>query len=172
MLLLADNEGHKISLENINLENLLKFLFHKRYQSTWCFFWNLHYDARIILRMILPLLSKKDLNRFYSTGRCRVLGYSIHYIEKKKLGIRKEHHSVNFFDIQQFYFEKGLTEAYQKNIGLLDKEYLNMKQKRKSFTKSYYQRNKKKIQDYCIKDCILTKELSGGFHQDTWQKRF
>ncbi len=171
MLLLADNEGHKISLNEITLEHVLKFLFHKRYETAWCFFWNLHYDARVILRMILPLLSQKDLNKFYTTGRCNVLDYSIQYIEKKKLAIRKEHHSVNFFDIQQFYFEKSLPEAYQKNIGSLDKEYLEMKQKREKFTKSYYKQNKKKIRDYCIKDCILTKELSEHWF-DLFHKAF
>ena len=64
MLLLADNEGNRLDLDAISLENVLKFLFHKRYETSWCFFWNLHYDARIILRMILPLLSEKDLMKF------------------------------------------------------------------------------------------------------------
>ena len=160
MLLLADNEENRLDLGSISLENVLKFLFHKRYETSWCFFWNLHYDARIILRMILPLLSEKDLMKFYRTGRTKILGYSIQYIEKKKLAIRKGHHSVNFFDISQFYFEKGLANAYQRNIGKLPKEYLEMKTKRESFSKEYYRKNRKEIRQYCIADCIYTKQLS------------
>jgi len=132
MLLLADNEGYYIELDDTTLEKVLKFLFHKRYQSSWCFFWNLHYDARIILKMILMTLSKKELLYFTQRFRCKILGYSIHYIEEKKLSIRKGKHSVTFFDVSQFYFQKKLAEAYQKNIGELPKEYLE--QDRNSFT--------------------------------------
>ncbi len=159
MLLLADNEEHYIELANTSLENTLKFLFHKRYQSSWCFFWNLHYDARIILKMILMTLSKKELFHFTQRFRCKILGYSIHYIEEKKLSIRKGKHSVTFFDISQFYFQKKLTEAYQKNIGKLPKEYLEMKEIRKDFTIDYYKRHKKLIRNYCISDCKFTAQL-------------
>lgn len=160
MLLLADNEEHYIELDDTALEKVLKFLFHKRYQSSWCFFWNLHYDARIILKMILMALSKKELFHFTQRFRCKILGYSIHYIEEKKLSIRKGKHSVTFFDISQFYFQKKLTEAYKKNIGKLPKEYLEMKELRKDFTLDYYKRHKKLIQNYCISDCKFTAELA------------
>jgi len=164
MLLLADNDGNRLDLSKITLENTLKFLTSKRYENTWCFFWNLHYDARVFLRMILPLLSEKDLSKYYHTGKCSITikdtKYSIHYIEKRKLSIRKNKHSVNFFDIQQFYSESSLADAYQKNIQKLDSAYLSMKDSRKEFTVSYYSDNRNKIRDYCIKDCILTRELA------------
>ncbi len=160
LLLLADNEGNYIDLEDITLENVLKFLFSKRYQNSWCFFWNLHYDARVILKMILLEISPKELLRFKQSFRCNIFGYSIHYIEKRKLSICKGHKSVIFFDISQFYFQKSLAEAYQKNIGKLAKQYLEMKNKRDEFTTDYYKRHKKEMRKYCIDDCIFTKELS------------
>jgi len=160
MLLLADNEGNSLKFDKITPENVLKFLFHKRYETAWCFFWNLHYDARIILRMLLKELSEKQLMKFYRTFRLKAYGFSIHYLEKKKLVIRKGHHSVNFFDIAQFYFEKGLANTYEKNIKKLPRQYLEMKSKREIFSINYYKRHKKQIRKYCIQDCIYTKELS------------
>lgn len=115
LLVLADNEGNYVDLENTKTESVLKFLFSKRYEGSWNFFYNLHFDARIILKKILRELSKKDLNRFYYTFRCKIQGYSIHYIEERKLSIRKGKHSVTFFDIAQFY-SKSLLEAYKTNI--------------------------------------------------------
>lgn len=160
MLMLADSEGHYIDLNNTTLQKVLKFLFHKRYQNTWNFFWNIHYDARIILKMILLELSEKDLQKFVQKFRCKIFGYSIHYIEQMKLSITKDKHSVTFFDISQFYFEKGLANAYEKNIGKLPQEYLIMKDARKDFTANYYKRHKKSIRHYCISDCKYTVELA------------
>jgi len=62
LLVLADNEGHYIDLKNAKIKQVLNFLFSKRYEGSWNFFWNLHFDARIILRMILAELSEKDLD--------------------------------------------------------------------------------------------------------------
>lgn len=89
LLLLADNEGNFIDLDDTTMEKTLRFLFHKRYQNSWCFFWNLHYDARIILKMILLSLTPKELLHFKQKFRCQILGYSIHYIEEKKTSNQK-----------------------------------------------------------------------------------
>jgi len=160
LLVLADNEGNYIDLEKSKINHVLKFLFSKRYEGSWCFFYNLHFDARIILKMILRELSEKDLNRFYYTFRCKIQGYSIHYIEEKKLSIRKGKHSVTFFDIAQFY-SKSLLEAYKTNIKKpLPNHYESMKESRSDFSKDYYKRHKKQMRNYCIDDCILTKELA------------
>jgi len=160
LLVLADNEGNYIDLEKSKINHVLKFLFSKRYEGSWCFFYNLHFDARIILKMILRELSEKDLNRFYYTFRCKIQGYSIHYIEEKKLSIRKGKHSVTFFDIAQFY-SKSLLEAYKTNIKKpLPDHYQSMKESRSDFSRDYYKRHKKQMRNYCIDDCILTKELA------------
>jgi len=116
LLVLADNEGHFIDLKNTKIKKVLEFLFSKRYEGSWNFFWNLHFDARIILRMILQELSEKDLDRFYHTFKCKIHGYSIHYIEEKKLSIKKGKHSVNYFDIAQFFPQSELKEGYKSNI--------------------------------------------------------
>ena len=160
LLVLADNEGNYVDLENTKIKEVLKFLFSKRYEGSWCFFYNLHFDARIILKMILRELSEKDLNRFYYTFRCKIRGYSIHYIEERKLSIRKGKHSVTFFDIAQFY-SKSLLEAYKTNIKKpLPNHYQSMKESRSDFSRDYYKRHKKQMRSYCIDDCILTKELA------------
>jgi len=161
LLILADNEGNYIGLGKSKISQVLKFLFSKRYEGSWCFFWNLHFDARIILKIILRELSQKDLNKFYYTFRCKIQGYSIHYIEEKKLSIRKGKHSVNFFDISQFYSESSLKQAYKNNIKKpLPKHYEVMKESRSDFSKDYYNRHKRQMRTYCIDDCILTKELA------------
>ena len=161
LLILADNEGNHIGLEKSKINQVLKFLFSKRYEGSWCFFWNLHFDARIILRLILTELTEKDLNKFYYTGRCKILGYSIHYIEKRKLFIKKGKHSVTFFDIAQFCSQSSLKQSYEENIKKeLPSHYEQMKESRSDFTKDYYKRHKKQMRTYCIDDCKLTKELA------------
>jgi len=161
LLILADNEGNYIDLEDTKILQVLKFLFSKRYETSWCFFWNLHFDARIILRLILVELNEKDLTQFYHTGKCKIRGFSIHYIEKRKLSIKKGKHSANYFDIAQFYSESSLLQAYKSNIKKpLPAHYTEMKDARSDFTKGYYKRNKKQMRTYCIDDCILTQELA------------
>jgi hypothetical protein len=79
----------------------------------------------------------------------------------------------------QYYDRKSLVNAYKDSIKKpLDESYLNTKKTRDVFTTSHYSRNKRQIRDYCIYDCILTKELSEywisifydvfGFYPDNW----
>lgn len=97
----------------------------------------------------------------------KAFGFTVAVIEKKSLTIMKGKHSVNFYDISQFYPERKLSKAYQKNIGKLDQDYLDMKEKRSSFSSNYYKNNRKEIRNYCIQDCILTKKLA-----EHWIKLF
>ncbi|MDE1727480.1 MAG: DNA polymerase, partial [Thaumarchaeota archaeon] len=95
-------------------------------------------------------------------------GYKIHYIDRKKLTISKGHHSVNCYDIAQYYEGKPLLDAYSENIRKpLDPQYLSMKEKRDIFSLHYYSRHKNQVREYCISDCILTKELA-----ENWIKIF
>jgi len=154
VFLIADSKGH--FLDEITPNSCLKFLFSKRYQGSWNFFYNLSYDAEVILK----LLAEK-LNIYKKTRKLkfRFEDYKIEYIPNKKLAIRKGHHSSVFFDIAQFY-HASLVNAYQNNIGKLDSQYLQMKEKRKSFSQRFYRSNRTLIRNYCINDCKLTKELS------------
>lgn len=164
-LLIADEEGNRLDFDNLTAENILNFLFSSRYQKSWNFFWNISYDTRIILR----LLGKNILRQPQRRSRLvfKAFGFTISIIEKKSLTITKGKHSASFYDIMQFYPEKILAEAYQKHIGKLDKDYLDMKSKRSDFSKEYYRKNRNQIRKYCIKDCILTKKLS-----EHWIKLF
>ncbi|MEO9308074.1 MAG: DNA polymerase [Nitrososphaera sp.] len=157
MFLLADSDGRY--LDDITPENVFKFLFHKKYQNSWNFFYNLGYDAEVILKLLGKNLEKQYLKK--RRLRFEFDKFKIWYIPDKCLAIRKGHHSVIFYDIAQFYGRTKLTDAYEKNIGKrLDPTYLEMKQKRKQFSPRFYRDNKNKIRKYCIQDCILTKELS------------
>ncbi len=162
ILLIADNEGNYLDFEKLTAENLLNFLFHKRYHGAWNFFWNISYDTRIILRLLGENVLRQPQRR--SRLIFKAFGFTVSIIEKKSLTIMKGNKSVNFYDICQFYPEtKILSDAYQKNIRKLDSDYLEMKDKRSSFSKEYYRKNRKQVRQYCIKDCIITRELA-----DNW----
>lgn len=172
VFLIADSDGRY--LDDITPESVIKFLFHKKYQNSWNFFYNITYDAEVILKLL-----GKELNHYKKTRKLefRFQEFKIEYIPNKKLAIRKGHHSAVFFDIAQFY-NASLKDAYQKNIGELQKEYLEIKQKRNGFSGWFYKNNRNKIRNYCIQDCILTKQLAEkwitlfhnafGFYPQRW----
>ena len=153
--IIADSDGR--FLDKITPESLLKWLFSNKYQGTWNFFYNITFDSEVILKT----LPKHILDNYKKTRllEFKFDGYKIQYLPNKKLAIRKGHHSTVFFDIAQYYHE-SLANAYQNNIGKLPDEYLEMKEKRKSFSDRYFKRNKKLVRNYCIQDCIHTKLLA------------
>jgi len=152
--LIADSNGR--FLDEITPESCLKFLFSKKFQGTWNFFYNITYDAEVILKLL-----GEELNSYKKTGSLRFHynGFTLDYIPSRKLAIRKGHHSSVFFDIAQFY-HTSLVSAYQQNIGSLPNNYILMKKERTQFSPRYYSRNKTKVRKYCIADCKYTKELS------------
>jgi len=155
IFLIADSDGK--FLDDITPESVITFLFTKKYQGSWNFFFNLGYDAEVILKLLENKLLSFKKNRKL---RFKFKEFTLEYIPNKCLKIRKKHHSAVFYDIAQFYNGKTLSDAYQENIEKLDDEFLEIKKKRDSFPPSYYNHNKKKVRDYCIKDCKLTKQLS------------
>jgi len=54
-------------------------------------------------------MEKKELKFRYGK-------YFIHYIDRKKLTIRKGNHSISCYDIAQYYDNKPLALAYVKSI--------------------------------------------------------
>ena len=161
VLLIADSDGRY--LDKITTESLISWLFSK-YQGSWNFFYNLTFDAEVILKT-LP----DDILELYKNSRLLQFKFNefrIEYQPSKRLVIRKGHHSSIFFDIAQFY-HASLVNAYQNNIGKLPETYLEMKEKRKSFSKTYYDDHRNEVRKYCIFDCKLTKELS-----EHWIKLF
>ena len=161
IFLIADSDGRY--LDKITPESVIKFLFSKKYHGTWNFFYNLSYDAEVILKLL-----GSELYRYRNTRNLEFYfqNYKIQYFPNKMLKINKGHHSVLFYDIAQF-FGSSLANAYQENIGKLDESYLQLKNKRSQFSKWFYNHNKKKIRSYCITDCILTKRLA-----EKWIKLF
>jgi len=154
--ILADNAGNYLELDDVTPEKIIKFLFSKRYQGSWNFFYNVTFDAEVILKIFGDLLYDYKRTR---TLKFHYQGYTIDYISAKKIAIRKGHHSAVFFDIAQYYHQ-SLDKAYQNNIGELPEWYIKAKKQRSYYTRKYYQKYPKKVRTYCIQDCIFTKELS------------
>ena len=177
IFLIADSDGNFVETfkEEITIDIILKFLTRKKLETSWNFFYNLSYDASVILKLLRKILNNYKKNRKL---RFKYKGYSITYYPKKVLKIQKNHHSWNFFDIAQYCNYKKLHQAYLDNIGNLPENYLKYKSKRAQFSPNYYKGNRNKIRDYCINDCNLTKELSGhwiklffdafGFYPSRW----
>jgi len=174
IMLLADSEENYLELDDITPQKVIKFLFSKRYQGSWNFFYNLTFDAEVILKTLCKVLYNYIKTRTLSF---KFDGYTIQYIPQKKLSILKGHHSSVFFDIAQYYHE-SLDQAYLHNIGKLPEWYVDIKSKRKSFTRYFYKHNARKIRKYSFADCTFTKELADhwiqlfheafGFHAQRW----
>jgi len=162
IFLIADSDGE--ILDKITPESCLKFLFSRKFQGSWNFFYYLTYDAEVILKLVVG----ENLNSYKTTGNLSFEydNFKLDYIPDKRLTIRKGHHSSVFFDIKQYYVGT-LADAYQNNIGPLPIDYLQMKEKRSSFSKRSYRRNPNKVRKYCIDDCIYTKQLA-----EHWIKLF
>ena len=89
-----------LELDDIMPEKVIKFLFSKRYQGSWNFFYNVAFDAEVILKIFGDLLydyKKTRTLKFYYND------YTIDYIPAKKITIRKCHHSTVFFDIANWW---------------------------------------------------------------------
>ena len=50
IFLIADSSGRY--LDDISAKSVIEFLFHKKYQSSWNFFYALFYDAEVILKLL------------------------------------------------------------------------------------------------------------------------
>ena len=154
--ILADSDGHYLELDDITPEKVIKFLFSKRFQGSWNFFYYITFDAEVILKLFGDLL--------YDYKRTKILtfhfqDYTIEYIPQKKIAIRKGHHSCVFFDIAQYY-QESLDNAYLHNIGKVPNWYTDAKSKRSHYTRYYYKRFPYKVRKYCLQDCTYTKQLA------------
>ena len=155
VFLIADSD--KRYLDKITPMSLTRFLYCKKYQGAWNFFYRLEYDAEVILKAVFG----NALSTYKTTGKLsfKYGDYRYTYYPKKCLTINKGHHSVKFYDIAQFY-GKGLAKDYQDNIGPVDESYLGFKGDRSQFSPRFYRRNTNEVRNYCIQDCKYTEELS------------
>ncbi len=157
IFLICDSDGNFLNYPDITFDKIAEFLF--KHEGKWMFCYNLQYDAECILKLLPsevfdPYRKKKRLRFQY----CR---YTITYIPKKQLKIQKGNHSVSLYDIAQYYDNVPLVKSYSEHIKKpLKQDYLKTKKLRKNFSLRHYSRHKKQIREYCITDCILTKELA------------
>lgn len=154
LLLLADSDGDY--LDQTDALSIARFLHQTKYQNSWNFFYNLTFDAEVILKTLGDILFEYEKKRKLSF---KIGDYHFNYIPTKKLSVAKGKHSAVFYDIAQYY-ASSLVNAYQENIAKLPESYLQMKGKRDSFTKTYYNTRPRQVREYCIQDCIYTKQLS------------
>jgi len=158
IFLIADSDGD--FLDKITPESVISFLFRRKFENSWNFFYNLTYDAEVILKLLGTELNhyknSRELIFYYKE-------YKFTYIPDKCLRIRKKNHSVVFFDIAQFFSKVGLLKAYEQNIGKIPDTYKEMKNKRGQLSKTFYRKNTSKVRQYCIQDCMFTKELAQYF---------
>ena len=165
IFLIADSDGR--FLDDISAKSVIQFLFHKKFQESWNFFYNLGYDAEVILKLLDDEL---QVYKRTNTLQFRYKDFKLTYIPDKVLRITQGHHSVVFFDNAQ-YFRVSLSVAYETNIKKLPDSYKQFKEKRSSFSPSFYAHNKKKVRNYCITDCKLAREL-GRYWINQFQKVF
>lgn len=156
IFLIADSEGEYLD-RDVNADSILEFLFNRKYQGAWNFFWNLGYDASVILKML-----GKSLMSYAQTRRLNFTHgeYKLQYIPGKCLRIMKGHKSTLFFDIAQFFSNVSLLMAYQENICPVDKAYVEFKSLRGQFSRRFYRRHTTAVRNYCIQDCCMTKQLA------------
>lgn len=163
IFLIADSEGRYLD-KDVKSNTVIDFLFAKKYQGAWNFFWNIGYDGAVILKLLgKELMSYTKTRRlvFYHNGR------KIVYIPGKCLRIKDGHHSSVFFDAAQYFrgtLPEGvphtLANVYQANFGTLDPFYLDLKGKRDEFSPRFYRRNTTAVRRYCVNDCMMTKRLA------------
>ena len=84
IFLIADSDGKY--LDDITPNSVIKFLFCNKYQNTWNFFYNLNYDAEVILKLL-----GQELFRYKQTHNLNFTfkDYKIKYIPSKSLTISK-----------------------------------------------------------------------------------
>jgi len=171
IFLIADSDSHILEYPNISFESVAKFLL-RFDEDYWVFFYNLGYDAECILKLIPADVLKSQYVRNDRQLTFEYKGYSIRYIDRKQLTIRRGKHSVSCYDIAQYYDNRPLDKAYLEYIKRpLDAGYIETKLNRNKFTLRYFLRNKNLIKQYCVTDCRLTKDLAENW-LDTFHRVF
>jgi hypothetical protein len=161
IFLLMDSDGRRLD-KDIAANSVFEFLFHKKYQNSLNVFFNLSFDARVILKLL-----GSGLNRYRSTRQLVFEHgpYRIKYIPNKVLTVSKGHHSTSFYDISQFY-EGDIIEAYEKNnLGRVPQWYKDFKKRTKegAFTLRFYRDQPTATREYCKMDCVMAKALGEKF---------
>lgn len=134
-----------------NLDDCLKLMTRSIYQGSLNVFWNMDYDISSIFKhepdLFEPLWKEQE---------AEYKDYSFSYIDEKKFTIRKGKKKWSFYDVQQYFKDQtpSLAGAARKYLG---KEPDELKGDRAKLFELYETR---RIAQYCMNDCLLTKELT------------
>lgn len=117
-------------------------------------FWNIDFDFGAILKLYKG--KRERLEKLLDGYVVQFKGFEILYLRPKFLSIKKDKKSFIFTDMY-FMYKKSLNYASKeflkdKKIDTIDGNSLNT-------DLSYWKKNLDDIIKYCIKDCVLTKEL-------------
>lgn len=166
------------NLSNKNLDLILQFLTSNRFENSHNFFYNLNYDVNAIIKY----LPEKNLNELYQglemekynwktkekevrlvNNTTKYNDYTLFFIPKKIFKISKNHKTYTYYDIAQFF---GNSLEYNAKKYLNKDKYIHILNDGNKIdgqalgtNEIYWKINKDTIIEYCINDCILTKEL-------------
>ena len=159
--LISDSEGDFRDIDD--LYTLLYYLNQKKYRDTVNWFYNLEYDTNAILKYL-------DFKRRQQIAFFNYVDYEdfkIRIIPKKELKISKIkkdgnlHHTTSFYDLAQFYEMQPLKKLAEKTdyakVDVEDIQNINLEKYQSDIA------YRKLIQDRCIIDCKITKQLADQF---------
>jgi len=153
--LICDDSGRSKDIESF--ENIVSFLTHSRFRSSFNWFYNIKFDFESIIKY----LDYSELIELYKEGEIERNGYTINYLDKKFFSIHKDNNYYYFYDLFNF-LETSLNKASEKF--LQDKKMSDIVDSSKLNTDlNYWSENYDNIVKYCVKDAELTKRLADYF---------
>lgn len=133
-----------------SFEDCADFIMDEKHQGKRNFFFNLRYDSQAILKY-LPV---SVLDLLHQVNSVEYGAYDIRLVEKKFFSISKEHRTVRFFDISQFY-RKSL-KVCAPLVGMKKLEFDVTELTEKDF-------GNPKMLTYCIEDSRIAQKLAERF---------
>lgn len=135
--------------DSYSIKEFPSCLFSRRYRDKNFVAYNLKYDESAFIQ-VLPERNRLEL---WKRDKTNFQGFHWSIISTKLLRIRKGKHSIHIWDAFNFY-NTSLNRASKLVLGKEKKEVnINL------FTPEYIKRHKCKIENYCVHDAKLTKEL-------------
>lgn len=165
-------DSNKRHILNPTFKECLDFLSYKYKQPNgYRFFFNIDFDISSILKLLpkkfMSFIDNLSKGKTVIYSENNIMLYEIRWIRSKmfiltKLNIKTKR-SVIFTDIYTFFHMSldnvGKTYINDKKLDIIDKKRIN-----KSL--NYWKKNEKNIINYCIQDCILTKEIGNYLIND------
>jgi len=163
LLLVAEARGTFLECRGKKPLELLDFLFDNGRDLTA--FFNVKFDASVIVKFILR--DKFD-DGFRKSKAMKVGSYLLKYMNVKGFMVSKGRHRKAFFDISQFY----KTREGKFSLETLSQEFLgegklaDVDRERLGSEAGYYDDNRAKVIEYCLRDCKLTQRLAVMFLEE------